>query len=132
MRIEEMEAHMREETLPSGTKHLCEVAHRRDPPLCDRGPYPRSCTTSRLRCSSSRLNAFTAAASADARSGASTKPRTWPCLRMSETRQERSFWAALFCGRLVTLRERLHVVALGVALCRIFVENACEIFGISL
>jgi len=50
---------------------------------------PRSCTTSRLRCSSSRLNAFTAAASAPALSGASTKPRAWARLRISDARRER-------------------------------------------
>ena len=38
--------------------------------------HPRSCTTSRLRCSSVRLNALTAAASATSRLGALMIPRT--------------------------------------------------------
>jgi hypothetical protein len=50
---------------------------------------PRSCTTSRLRCSSVRLNSRTAAASAASRLGACTSPSTCAFLRISDARQER-------------------------------------------
>ena len=45
--------------------------------------YARSCTTSRLRCSSLRLNVCTAAASAASRLGACTSPRTWHAFKWS-------------------------------------------------
>jgi hypothetical protein len=67
---------------------LCERPERMVWPAHDM-TYPRSCTTSRLRCSSVRLNSRTAAASAASRLGACTSPSTCAFLRISDARQER-------------------------------------------
>ena len=67
---------------------------------------PRSCTTSRLRCSSLRLNVRTAAASAASRLGASTIPRTWARFRMSDARQERDAVPRGFVLADFRIRER--------------------------
>jgi hypothetical protein len=66
---------------------------------------PRSCTTTRLRCSLLSPNVRTAAASAASRFGASTSPRTWARLRISDTRQLRCRMVGLFFSADFRVRE---------------------------
>jgi hypothetical protein len=93
----------------------------RDDGNCDGNSYlfyddhtekgPRSCTTSRLRCSLLSPNVRTAAASAASRLAASTTPRTWARLRISDTRQLRLSDAAVFLSGDFRARRRNDMVA---------------------